>query len=195
LDLRGGQAESGGEFVGSEGEETATVFAGVFVVAIERGLRGAVVRDDVESDALEGANGADGFVVGSFMSDHVTFGGVLLVVEPEATEVEGRVITRVRRRVDDGVVMLMKEVDVFEAERFGLRVFGFGFRVFTGAEEEEVAKNAHVLDAPPFIWGAASRGRHVVQFVDDGGVDWPDSVCWRIFSGKGLEHFADSGVQ
>ena len=129
------------------------------------------------------------------MSDHVTLGRILLVVEPEPTEVEGRVIARVRGWVDDGWFMFVKEVDVFEAERLGLGFFILGLGAFARPEEEKISDDAHVLDAPPLIGGVAFGRWHVVEFVDDGGVDGPDSVSRRISSGKGREHFPDSGME
>lgn len=97
--------------------------------------------------------------------------------------------------MDDGVVVFVQEVDVFEAERLGFGGLVFGFGVLARAEEEEIAEDAHVLGAAPLVRSPTFGGGHAVEFVDDGGVDGPDSVSWRIFSGKRLEHFADGGVQ
>ena len=116
----GGEAQSRGELVRGEGNEPAAFLALVFVVAVEGSRGGAMIGDDFKGNAFERADGADWLVGGSFVSDHVTFGGILLVVEPEATEVDGRVITRGRCGVDDVGVVFMEEVGVFQPERFGL---------------------------------------------------------------------------
>ena len=51
------------------------------------------------------------------------------------------------------------------------------------------------MDAPPLVGGATVGRWQSVEFVDNGGVDGPDSVSWRIRSGKGREHFADGRME
>jgi hypothetical protein len=190
----GGQTQGSGELVRGERPEFAGVFAGSFVVGEERSLTIAVVLKDVVGDALKCADGTKRFV-GAFVCDHVTFGRVLLVVEPEPTEVEGRVITRGSRGVDKMVVVFVEEMDVDEAKGDGFGILGLGFGVLARTEQEEVADDTHVLDSAPLVWREARLGWHVVQLGKDDGVDGPNTVGRRISSGKALEHFAEAWVE
>ena len=65
--------------------------------------------------------------------------------------------------------------------------------VFTRAEHEEEGDDAHVLDSPPLGFCEGAGAVHAVEFCQDDGVDGPDMVGRRIFSGKGTEHFFDAG--
>lgn len=146
-----------------------------------------MVSKDFVHDALEGSHRADR-LGGAFVGNHFPFGSILLVVEPEATVVVGRVIQRTSSGVDGGIGVFGEEVNVFDAKGLSARVFGASFGVFTWSEHEEVADDTHVLDAAPLV-GSEGRGAlHGVELGDDAAVDGPDSSWRRICSGVGREH-------